>query len=94
MARGNKVVEEEPIQKIYWTIGEVAIMAQVSPSCIRFWEKEFNIILHRNRKGNRYFTRENINQIKLINNLLNVEGYTIKGAKRQVELKLIPIPLS
>lgn len=86
MATGNKVVEEAPIEKIYWTIGEVAESLKISKSCIRFWEKEFNLNLHRNKKGNRFFTLKDLKLFKVIHELIITEGYTLKGAKRQLEI--------
>ena len=40
------------IEKIYYTIGEVAELFEVNQSLIRFWEKEFDILKpQKNRKG-------------------------------------------
>ena len=52
---------EKSILKVYYSIGEVAKMFNVNTSLIRFWEKEFDIIKpHKNKKGNRQFTRMDI----------------------------------
>jgi len=49
--------KEKKVEKLYYSIGEVAEMFQVKPSLIRFWEKEFDIIKpKKNKKGNRFFT--------------------------------------
>ena len=49
--------KEPKIEKLYYTIGEVAETFNVNTSLIRFWEKEFDIIKpHKNKKGNRLFT--------------------------------------
>ncbi len=74
------------IEKIYYTIGEVAEMFQVNTSHIRFWEKEFDILNpHKNKKGNRFFTKEDIEQIKLIYHLVKERGMTLKGAKQKLK---------
>ena len=68
--------------KLYYTIGEVSRMFQVNPSLIRFWEKEFSIIHpQKNKKGNRVFTANDIDNFRLIYNLVKEKGYTIQGAR-------------
>lgn len=56
----------DEIKKVYWTIGEVSRLFAVYPSKIRFYETEFNIRVRKNKKGNRQFTKENIEQIGYI----------------------------
>jgi DNA-binding transcriptional MerR regulator len=74
--------KEKEIEKIYFSIGEVAEMMEVAPSLIRFWESEFEVIKpKKNRKGNRQFTREDIENVKLIFHLVKEKGYTLQGAK-------------
>ena len=47
--------KEKRVEKLYYSIGEVAEMFNVNPSLIRYWEKEFDIIKpKKNKKGNRY----------------------------------------
>ena len=74
--------KEKLIEKKYFSIGEVAEMLDVATSLIRFWESEFDIIRpKKNRKGNRQFTREDIDNVKLIFHLVKEKGYTLQGAK-------------
>ena len=74
--------KERVIEKKYFSIGEVAEMLDVATSLIRFWESEFDIIKpKKNRKGNRQFTREDIDNVKLIYHLVKEKGYTLQGAK-------------
>ena len=50
--------KEKEIEKLYYSIGEVAEQFNVAPSLIRFWESEFELIQpKKNRKGNRQFTK-------------------------------------
>jgi DNA-binding transcriptional MerR regulator len=57
-------------------------MLDVATSLIRFWESEFDIIKpKKNRKGNRQFTKEDIENVKLIYHLVKEKGYTLQGAK-------------
>lgn len=69
-------------EKLYYSIGEVARMLDVNPSLIRFWEKEFHFLRpHKNKKGNRLFTANDIDQLKTIHHLVKEKGYTIPGAR-------------
>ncbi len=78
--------KEKEIEKIYYSIGEVSEMFNVAPSLIRFWESEFDMIQpKKNRKGNRQFTREDINQIKVIFHLVKEKGFTLQGAKEMLK---------
>ena len=78
-------LKEKKIKKIYYSIGEVAAMFNVNKSLIRFWEKEFVIIKpKKNKKGNRYFTENDINNFKIIFHLVKERGYTLDGAKKKL----------
>ncbi|HBX50487.1 MAG: MerR family transcriptional regulator [Bacteroidetes bacterium RIFOXYA12_FULL_35_11] len=74
------------IEKIYYSISEVAGMFGVNMSLIRFWEKEFDIIKpHKNKKGNRLFTKQDIDNFHLIYHLVKERGMTLAGAKKKLE---------
>ena len=74
--------KEKRIQKVYYSIGEVASMFNVATSLIRFWETEFDSIKpKKNRKGNRQFTEEDIENLRLIYHLVKEKGFTLHGAK-------------
>ncbi|MEI6694901.1 MAG: MerR family transcriptional regulator [Bacteroidota bacterium] len=76
------VKTNQVIEKIYFSISEVAVMFNVNTSLIRFWEKEFDIIQpHKNKKGTRYFTKEDIDNFHLIFHLVKERGFTLQGAK-------------
>lgn len=69
--------------KLYYSIGEVAQIFDVNVSQIRYWEKEFVIIKpYRNKKGDRFFTKKDIENFKQIYYLTNEKGYTLEGVKR------------
>ncbi len=74
--------KEKEIVKKYYTIGEVAEEFKVATSLIRFWESEFDMISpKKNRKGNRQFTVEDIEDVRLIYHLVKERGFTLQGAK-------------
>ena len=78
--------KETDIVKLYNTIGEVSEMFGVNASLIRFWEKEFDIINpKKNKKGNRLFTAEDIDNFKVIYNLVKEQGLTLEGAKKYLK---------
>mgnify|MGYP000998178131 CR=1 FL=1 len=78
--------KEKKIEKVYYTIGEVAEIFGVNPSLIRFWEKEFDIIKpKKNKKGNRLFTKTDIDNFHLIFHLVKERGMTLKGAQKKLK---------
>lgn len=78
--------KEKEIEKLYYTIGEVAQMFNVNTSHIRFWSKEFEVIRPAtNKKGNRLYTQIDIDNFKKIYHLVKEKGYTLKGAKTELK---------
>lgn len=77
--------EDKPIQKLYYSIGEVAKMFGVNSSLIRFWDKEFDILKpKKNAKGNRQFTQKDVDNLKIIYHLVKERGFTLEGAKKKL----------
>jgi DNA-binding transcriptional MerR regulator len=73
------------IEKVYYTIGEVSELFEVNPSLIRFWEKEFDILKPgKNKKGNRLFTKKDLDNLRVIYYLVKERGYTLQGAKERI----------
>ena len=78
--------KEKPIEKLYYTIGEVANKFNVNISLIRFWEKEFEILKPKqNKKGNRLFTKKDLNNLETIYHLVKERGFKIEGAKKMLK---------
>jgi DNA-binding transcriptional MerR regulator len=78
--------KELKVEKLYYTISEVAEMFGVNPSLIRYWEKEFDVIQpKKNKKGTRFFTRQDIDNFHLIFNLVKERGMTLKGAQKKLK---------
>jgi DNA-binding transcriptional MerR regulator len=74
------------IEKIFFNVGEVAEMVGENASLIRYWENQFDTLNpHKNKKGTRLFTKEDIETIKLIHYLVKVRGLTLKGAKQKLK---------
>lgn len=78
--------KEKRVEKLYYSIGEVAEMFNVNASLIRYWEKEFDVIKpKKNKKGNRYFTIDDIENFHIIYYLVKELGLTLKGAKKKIK---------
>jgi len=78
--------KEKKVEKLYYTIGEVADMFGVNTSLIRYWEKEFDIIKpKKNKKGNRLFTQKDIDNFHIIYHLVKERGMTLKGARKKMK---------
>lgn len=78
--------KERESVKIYYSIGEVARMFEVNASLIRFWEKEFDIIQpKKNKKGNRLFTKQDVDNFHIIYRLVKERGFTLQGAKDKLK---------
>lgn len=72
--------------KVRYTIREVADMIQEAPSLLRFWEKKFpSIKPQKDRKGARMYTANDIRVIKQIHSLVKEKGYTLEGAKLELQ---------
>ena len=82
----NMPYKEHEISKMYYTMGEVAAIFDVNQSLIRFYEKEFDVLQpKKNKKGNRYFTPEDIEHLRIIFHLIRDKGYTINGAREHLK---------
>jgi DNA-binding transcriptional MerR regulator len=80
--------KEKKIEKLYYSIGEVAGMLEVPVSTVRFWENEFDILKPmKNKKGNRLFTPADIKNLRIIHHLVKEEGMTLAGAKKRLSGK-------
>ena len=77
---------DHKIEKVYYSISEVAELFDVNQSLIRFWEKEFDILKpQKNKKGNRLFTKNDLENLKLIYHLVRERGYTLQGAREKLK---------
>lgn len=78
--------DDSHIEKLYYSIGEVAAMFQVNASLLRFWEKEFTILNpKKNTKGDRHYTQKDIDSFRIIYQLVKEKGFTLNGAKQYLK---------
>lgn len=73
-------------EKLFYSMGEVAEMFDVNASLIRHWESQFSVIRpKRNKKGNRLFSPQDVENLKLIYHLVKERGMTLEGAKKALK---------
>ncbi len=71
------------MEKMFYTMGEVAEMFDVNQSLIRHWEKQFDVLRpKRNKKGNRLFSPQDVERLKIIYHLVKERGMTLDGARK------------
>lgn len=82
-----KLKADTEIKKLFYKMGEVTKMIGVPASMLRFWEKEFDCLkdLNKNRKGDRLYTDQNIEDLKTIHHLVKEKGYTLQGANEYMQ---------
>lgn len=73
------------MDKLYYTIGEVAELLSTSTSQLRYWSGEFTLNVRKNRKGDRLFQKEDLDKLRMIQKLLKEDGFTIDGAKKKIK---------
>lgn len=72
--------------KRYFTIGEVSELCGVKPHVLRYWEQEFTQLRPMKRRGNRrYYQHHEVLMIRRIRDLLYDQGFTISGARNQLQ---------
>ena len=77
---------KDNVEKIFYSIGEVAKHFNVNVSLIRFWEKQFDILKpKKNKKGNRMFTKKDMANLEIIYHLVKERGFTLQGAKNKLK---------
>ena len=79
--------KDKPVEKLYYTIGEVSEELDVNVSLVRFWAGKFPDFIKpaRNKKGNRLFTAKDMANFKVIYYLVKERGMTLEGAARRMK---------
>jgi len=77
-----------PVEKIYYKIGEVADVAGVRTSVLRFWESEFSFLKPvKSSSGQRLYSRNELDLVLRVKHLLYDEKFTIEGVKKRISIK-------
>ena len=72
--------------KLYYSIKEVAKMFDVNESTLRYWEQEFPYLKPKTSGPAkiRQYQEKDIEQIRLIHNLVKVRGFKLAAAKKNI----------
>ena len=77
-------LEQVPV-KLYYRIGEVSEIVGVEPHVLRYWETEFRSIRpQKSRKGQRIYSRRDVDRLLKVKDLLYSHGFTIAGARKRL----------
>jgi DNA-binding transcriptional MerR regulator len=87
------VMEQEQINKQFYSIGEVAKLLGENASLVRFWVNETGLFkLQTNKKGNRIFGNADVEKLKKLHQLIKHKGFTVQGAKQALKAGKSPEP--
>src|SRR4029078_4027316 len=71
--------------KLYYRIVEVSDLVGVEPHVLRYWETEFRSIRpQKSRKGQRIYSRRDVDKLLKVKELLYSHGFTIAGARKRL----------
>jgi DNA-binding transcriptional MerR regulator len=93
-------MQPRELVKLYYRIGEVAEIVGVQPHVLRYWETEFRSIRpQKSTKGQRVYSRRDVEKLLRVKDLLRNQGFTIAGARKklhdaadEVRLERAPAP--
>src|ERR1700704_5485065 len=78
--------------KLYFRIGEVASLVGVEPHVLRYWEREFRSIRPtKSARGQRVYSRRDVENLLRVRELLYTQGFTIAGARKQLTKPGAPV---
>lgn len=81
------MISTKELTKLYYSISEASSMFGLSNSTLRYWESEFSVLKpKKNRHGERAYTKKDISVISNIYTLVKERGFTIEGAKKEIQL--------
>jgi DNA-binding transcriptional MerR regulator len=75
-------------EKLFFKIGEVAEVAGVKTSVLRFWETEFPFLKPvKSSSGQRLYSKNEVELVMQVKRLLYDEKFTIEGVKKRINAK-------
>jgi len=78
--------QNDSLAKLYYRIGEVAGLVGVEPHVLRYWEREFKSIKpQKSAKGQRVYSRRDVETLLRVRELLYRDGFTISGARKRLQ---------
>ena len=81
------MTRNEKTWKRFYSVGEVASQVGISESTLRFWEREFPLVIkpHKAGRGVRQYTEDDILQVRTVYQLVKVRGLTLEGARQALK---------
>src|SRR5262245_31053305 len=78
-------MQSRELVKLYYRIGEVSDIVGVEPHVLRYWETEFRSIRpQKSSKGQRVYSRRDVEKLLRVKDLLRNQGFTIAGARKRL----------
>jgi len=94
-------MQSHELVKLYYRIGEVSEIVGVQPHVLRYWETEFRSIRpQKSSKGQRVYSRRDVEKLLRVKDLLKNQGFTIAGARKrlsetaEVAVAIAPAPVA
>jgi DNA-binding transcriptional MerR regulator len=85
-------MQSRELVKLYYRIGEVSDIVGVQPHVLRYWETEFRSIRpQKSSKGQRVYSRRDVEKLLKVKDLLKNQGFTIAGARKRLS-EALPSP--
>lgn len=86
-------MQSRELVKLYYRIGEVSDIVGVQPHVLRYWETEFRSIRpQKSSKGQRVYSRRDVEKLLKVKDLLKNQGFTIAGARKRLSEVIAPAP--
>jgi DNA-binding transcriptional MerR regulator len=86
-------MQSRELVKLYYRIGEVSDIVGVQPHVLRYWETEFRSIRpQKSSKGQRVYSRRDVEKLLKVKDLLKNQGFTIAGARKRLSEPVAPSP--
>jgi len=86
-------MQSRELVKLYYRIGEVSDIVGVQPHVLRYWETEFRSIRpQKSSKGQRVYSRRDVEKLLRVKDLLKNQGFTIAGARKRLSEPAAPAP--
>jgi DNA-binding transcriptional MerR regulator len=85
----NKTADVLIPDKLYFRIGEVAMLCRLPAYVLRFWETEFPQLKPvKSSTGQRMYRKRDVESVLRIKQLLYEQGFTISGARQQLRAEV------
>ncbi len=85
-SEARDLFSDPPIpDKLYFRIGEVSRLTETKTYVLRYWETEFPVLRPVRQSGHRLYRRKDVETVFRIKRLLYQRGFTIEGARRQIQ---------